>query len=103
MKTFVSSSGEMQEFVNGDLVHDVGYSANYDGDMADVQVRHGDQEYYTQLDKKTLLGLLSGTHSKSDLMVRLEDAYPVKTSKSSRKRSKKNKKKKKDKSKKNKA
>ena len=75
MKTFVSSSAKMQEFENGDLVHDIGYSANYDGTMADIEVKHGDQEYYTQLDNDALLDLLDVSDSKEDLMERLRSLY----------------------------
>ncbi len=102
MKTFVSSSAEMQEFVNGDLVQNVGYSANYDGDLTHIHVTDGDKEYYTQLDNDDLLDLLDVPDTKEDLMERLGHDFPLTNdfSKTSKSRSRKKSNRSKDKSKK---
>jgi len=101
-ETFVSSSGEVQKFINGKLVKDMGFAAQYDGDIADIQLRHDDQEYYTQLDNDALIELLNHSRDKDDLIVRLHKDFPLekteifKTKKDTKKkkRSKKNKKRK---------
>tara|TARA_Y100000389_G_C17466422_1_gene526073 strand:+ start:4383 stop:4718 length:336 start_codon:yes stop_codon:yes gene_type:complete len=78
-ETFVSSSGEVQKFINGHLVKDIGFAAQYDGDIADIQLRHNDQEYYTQLDNATLMELLNASRNHDSLIVRLQKDFPLVT------------------------
>lgn len=77
METFASTSGEIQTYIDGNLVKDIGYDAKYDGNVAEIHLRNNDQEYYTTLDKESLLKLLNSSHAKGDLMLRLEEEYPI--------------------------
>ena len=77
METFATSSGEMQTYIDGELVKDIGYDVNYDGDIAEIHLRDNDEEYYTRLDKESLLKLLNSSHTKGDLMLRLKEEYPI--------------------------
>lgn len=77
METFASSSGEMQTYIDGELVKDIGYDVNYDGDIAEIYVKEDDEEYYTRLEPEALLQLLNSSRANGDLMLRLKDAYPI--------------------------
>ena len=77
MKPFASSSGEMQTYIDGKLVKDIGYDVKYDGDIAEIYVKEDDEEYYTRLEPEALLQLLNSSHANGDLMLRLKDAYPI--------------------------
>lgn len=77
METFASTSGEIQTYIDGNLVKDIGYDAKYDGNVAEIHLRDNDEEYYTRLDKESLLKLLNSSHAKGDLMLRLKEEYPI--------------------------
>lgn len=77
METFATSSGEMQTYIDGELVKDIGYDVNYDGDIAEIHLRDNDEEYYTRLEPEALLQLLNSSHAKGDLMLRLKEEYPI--------------------------
>jgi hypothetical protein len=77
METFATSSGEMQTYIDGELVKDIGYDVNYDGDIAEIYVKEDDEEYYTRLEPEALLQLLNSSHAKGDLMLRLKEEYPI--------------------------
>ena len=98
METFATSSGEMQTYIDGELVKDIGYDVNYDGDIAEIHLRDNDEEYYTRLEPEALLQLLNSSHAKGDLMLRLKEEYPiVSTTKESKTKESKTKKEKREK------
>ena len=99
---FMSSSGNSEIYMNGNLVQDIEYSAEYDGDRANLYLKHNDDEYYTQLNNNNIMDLLSMPSSNQSLIARLEHDFPLKkTDTSSRKTSGKTKSKNKKKTKNN--
>ena len=94
-ETYVTSSAEFKKFVNGHLVKDIEFSTDYDGDIADIQFRDDDEEYYTQLDNNSLLELLNASRNSKSLVLRLEEEFPLKNNEYSTKKKKKTKKQKK--------
>ena len=77
METFATSSGEMQTYIDGELVKDIGYDVNYDGDIAEIYVKEDDEEYYTRLEPEALLQLLNSSRANGDLMLRLKHAFSI--------------------------
>ena len=65
-EVYINSSGNYNEFVDGEFVNDAEYVASYDGDMLDLAVKNNDQEYYTQLDNNELLELLDSGYYPMD-------------------------------------
>ena len=94
---YINSSGNYNEFVNGELQNEAAYNANYDGDILNLAVKNNDQEYYTRLGNDELLSLLDmGLYpmDRDDLIIRLQSEFPLKkTNSKSKKKSKKGKKK----------
>lgn len=85
---FMSSSGNSEIYMNGNLVQDIDYNAEYDGDRANLYLKHNDDEYYTQLNNNDIMNLLSMPSSNQSLIARLEHDFPLKkTDTSSRKTS----------------
>ena len=84
-EVYINSSGNYNEFVDGELQNEASFIANYDGDILDLAVKNNDQEYYTQLDNNELLNLLDAGYypmDRDDLTVRLQNDFPIKRSKS---------------------
>lgn len=75
---FISSSGDFKQYRNDDLLQDVDYTAEYNGDSANFYIKHNDDEYYTQLDNNDILDLLSMPISKQSLIEQLEHDFPIK-------------------------
>ena len=94
---YINSSGNYNKFVDGELQNEAAYIANYDGDILNLAVKKNDQEYYTRLGNDELLNLLDiGLYpiERDDLIIRLQNEFPIKKTKSrSKKKGKKGKKK----------
>ena len=92
-EVYINSSGEYNEYIDGELVNNSEYVANYDGDILDLAVKNNDEEYYTQLDNNQLLELLDNGRNFMDresIIVQLRNEFPEKKTKSkSKKKSKK--------------
>ena len=76
--TFFSGKGDFQQYVDGNLVNNITYDANYNGDTANLYFKHNDQEYYTELDEPTLLELLNLPGESDDLTIQLLRDFPIK-------------------------
>ena len=98
---FINSSGSLQQYLNGNLVDDINFDSDYDGDVMDLELQHNNQEYYTQLDKEALIALVNCHPHSKPIFLRLSHRFPFKKTRitKTKKRSKENK----NKSKKNKS
>lgn len=76
-ETYISSSGEFKQFVDGDLVNDFNYNTEYDGNILDAALSINDQSYYTKLDNEDLMQLLSYPKDHDGLIIRLQDEFPL--------------------------
>jgi hypothetical protein len=80
IETNMSSSGEFKQYLDGDLVHDINFAADYDGDVLDAELSINDQQYYTQLDNDTPMELLNypnNNNNNESLIVRLQQDFPL--------------------------
>ena len=84
-EVYINSSGEYNEIVDGELVNNAEYVASYDGDMLDLAIKNNDEEYFTRLDNNELLNLLNIGHypmERDNLIIRLQNDFPIKKQKS---------------------
>ena len=91
-KLEISSSGDYNEYIDGELINNSQYVANYDGDTLDLAVKTNDDEYYTQLDNSQLLDLLDNRYNfmdRDNIFVQLKSEFPLKSKSMSKKKSKK--------------
>ena len=102
-KIAITSSGNNKEYINGELITDTGYGANFDGDILDLAIRDNDENYYTRLNKDELLELLEtnyfGTQRENLFEQLLQKESKSKSKSKSEKKGKKGKKKEKEKNK----
>ena len=92
-QVYINSSGNYNEYMDGELVNNSEYVANYDGDVLDLAVKNNDEEYFTQLGNDQLLKLLDNRFysvERGSLGSQLRCEFPEKKTKSrSKKKSRK--------------
>ena len=101
MSLEINTSGEYNEYINGELVNNSEYVANYDGDVLDFAFKNNDEEFYSQLSNEELLDLLNSNQypiDRENIFTQLTNEFPLKNenyNKRTKSKSKKNKKSKK--------
>tara|TARA_B100001093_G_C26840589_1_gene1020357 strand:- start:260 stop:631 length:372 start_codon:yes stop_codon:yes gene_type:complete len=97
----INTSGEYNEYMNGELINNSEYVANYDGDVLDFAFKNNDEEFYSQLNNEELLDLLNSNQyprDRENIFTQLTNEFPLKNENSNtRTRSKTKKSKKKNK------
>lgn len=96
-ETYISSSGDIEEYINGKKVKDINWKTNYDGKITDINLNINDEEFNTQLDNDAMMDLLNSQkymNCEDSLMERLRKAFPLNSEKTSasKKKSRKNRK-----------
>jgi hypothetical protein len=77
-ETYIASTGDFKQIIDGDLVNDMNYDIHYDGELLNAEIKHNEETFITQLDNETLLELLNLPSTNNNLIVRLQDDFPLK-------------------------
>jgi uncharacterized protein YjbI with pentapeptide repeats len=77
----ISSYGLSQSFLNGKKISDIAYDADYDGNMANIAARDGNDVFFMKLNNEDILTLLNNKTTKKNMCERLKQdlANPRKT------------------------
>lgn len=80
MSIFIHSSGETKSIINGDVLTDKSFVANYDGKNMKITGHNNDNKFNVKMTNDDIIELLSKPSSKLTLKQRLMNDYNVKSS-----------------------
>ena len=88
MSIFIHSSGETKSIINGNVLNDKSFDANYDGKNMKITGHDNDKKFNVKMTNDDIMKLLSKPSSNLTLKQRLMNDYNVKssTSQSTKKR-----------------
>src|SRR5210317_620112 len=91
MSIFIHSSGETKSIINGNVMEDKSFDANYDGKIMKITGHDKDKNFNVKMTNDDIMELLAKPSSKLTLKQRLMNDYDVKQSTTHNKSTKKRK------------